>query len=93
MTDFAKEYEVKEIYENTYSILEKGFEGLDAYMYLLIGEEKALLIDCGYGIIDLKKIIGEITDKPLICVCTHGHHDHVMGVCQLDDTLIYYILW
>lgn len=89
MTDFAKEYEVKEIYENTYSILEKGFEGLDAYMYLLIGEEKALLIDCGYGIIDLKKIIGEITDKPLICVCTHGHHDHVMGVCQLDDTLIH----
>ena len=89
MTDFTKQYEVKEIYENTYSILEKGFEGLDAYMYLLVGEEKALLIDCGYGIIDLKKIIGEITDKPFITVNTHGHHDHVMGVCQLENSLIH----
>lgn len=89
MTDFSKQYEVKEIYENTYSIKEEGFEGLDIYMYLLVGEKKALLIDCGYGIIDLKKIIGEITDKPLITVCTHGHHDHVMGVCQLENTLIH----
>ncbi len=91
MTDFAKQYEVREIYENTYSIKEEGFEGLDTYMYLLVGEEKALLVDCGFGIIDLKKIIGEITDKPVICVCSHGHHDHVMGVCQLDDCYIHSI--
>ena len=89
MTDFSRQYEVKEIYANTYSIKEEGFEGLDAYMYLLIGEEKALLFDCGYGIIDLNKIIGKITDKPLICVCSHGHHDHVMGVCQLEDCYIH----
>ena len=91
MTDFTKQYEVKEIYENTYSILEKGFEGLDTYMYLLVGDEKALLVDCGFGIIDLKKIIGEITDKPLICICSHGHHDHIMGVCQLGDCYIHSI--
>ena len=89
MTDFTKQYEVKEIYENTYSILEKGFEGLDTYMYLLVGDEKALLVDCGFGIIDLKKIVGEITDKPLITVCTHGHHDHVMGVTNLTDCYIH----
>lgn len=91
MTDFSKQYEVKRIYENTYSIKEEGFEGLDVYMYLLIGEEKALLIDCGYGIIDLKKIIGEITDKPVICICTHGHHDHVLGVSQLENCYIHSI--
>lgn len=91
MTDFTKQYEVREIYENTYSIKEEGFEGLDAYMYLLVGNEKALLFDCGYGIIDLNRIIGEITDKPVICVCSHGHHDHVMGVCQLNDCYIHSI--
>lgn len=91
MENFAEKYEVKQIYENTYSIKEEGFEGLDVYMYLLVGEEKALLIDCGYGIIDLKKIIGVITDKPLICICTHGHHDHVMGVTQLDNCYIHSI--
>lgn len=91
MTDFSKQYEVREIYENTYSIKEEGFEGLDAYMYLFVGEEKALLFDCGFGIIDLKKIIGEITDKTLICICSHGHHDHIMGVCQLDDCYIHSI--
>ena len=91
MTDFSKQYEVRKIYENTYSIKEDGFEGLDAYMYLFVGEEKALLFDCGFGIIDLKKIIGEITDKPLMCICSHGHHDHIMGVCQLDDCYIHSI--
>lgn len=44
---------VKKLAENTYRISEWGAFGL-VKMYLLIGNERALLIDSGYGKIDLK---------------------------------------
>ncbi|MBR1496746.1 MAG: MBL fold metallo-hydrolase [Oscillospiraceae bacterium] len=49
------------------------------YMYLIIGEEKALLFDTGYGFTDFRPLIAEVTDKPLTVVCSHGHDDHVLG--------------
>lgn len=48
-------------------------------MYLLIGTEKALLIDTGYGFSDVPGAIRRLTDKPLLVVNTHGHMDHIHG--------------
>lgn len=45
--------------------------------YLLIGDEKALLIDTGLGVSKLDEAIKQITDLPIIVVNTHGHFDHV----------------
>ena len=47
---------VKKLAENTYRISEWGAFGL-VKMYLLSGNERALLIDSGYGKIDLKSSI------------------------------------
>ena len=47
---------VKKLAENTYRISEWGAFG-PVNMYLLIGNERALLIDSGYGKIDLKSIV------------------------------------
>lgn len=33
---------------------------LDVYMFLLVGSEKALLVDTGYGLVNLKKMVPEI---------------------------------
>ncbi|MDR0910529.1 MAG: MBL fold metallo-hydrolase [Spirochaetaceae bacterium] len=86
----AKElYKVKQIYTDTYAITDYGFDTMAVYMYLLIGENAALLIDCGYGILDIKKIIREITDKPLICACTHGHLDHALGAGQFEKAYMH----
>lgn len=52
---------------------------------LIIGSEKALLIDTGYGIGDYKAYIRTLTDKPLIVVNTHGHIDHASGNCQFGE--------
>lgn len=49
------------------------------YCTLIIGEKKALLIDTGYGVSDLKEYVERITDKPYEVVNTHGHPDHVLG--------------
>jgi hydroxyacylglutathione hydrolase len=45
-------------------------------LYLVEGDNKALLIDAGTKIIDLDKIVASITKKPVILVATHVHPDH-----------------
>lgn len=48
-------------------------------MYLVLGTEKAMLVDTGMGIGDLHKVVEAITSLPLIVVNTHGHPDHAGG--------------
>ena len=45
-------------------------------MYLLEGDEAALLVDCGTGIGNAAETVRELTDKPLTVAITHGHFDH-----------------
>ncbi len=47
--------------------------------HLLIGEEKALLIDTMYGEGNLREFVEGITDKPVMVANTHGHFDHTGG--------------
>lgn len=54
-------------------------------MYLAVGNERALLVDTGTGIGDLKGFVGTLTDKPLTVAMTHGHVDHVQGVSQFGE--------
>ena len=45
-------------------------------LYLLEGDNRAILIDAGTKIPGLKKIVESITDKPVTLVATHVHPDH-----------------
>ena len=56
-----------------------------ASMYLLVGSEKAMLIDTGMGVGDLRGAVEMITDKPLIVVLTHGHIDHTGNAKQFEE--------
>ena len=46
-------------------------------MYLLLGEDRALLIDTGFGLCKLDEAVKSVTDLPITVVNTHGHYDHV----------------
>ena len=59
-----------------------------ASIFLLVGTEKAMVIDCGMGIGDLRGAIEMITDKPLIVVISHGHIDHTANARQFDEIWI-----
>ena len=63
------DYPTKQLAPDTYVLNDFGF----ANCYLLLGDEAALLIDCGMGIGDIEGAVRKITDKPLIVVGTHGH--------------------
>ena len=78
-----KRYTIKKIYENTWRIREKV--GAGVYMFLLAGRDRALLIDNGYGTLDLKTVAsGLCGGKELISCVTHGHIDHALGSLQLE---------
>ncbi len=62
--------------------------GVNVYCYLLVGDEKALLIDTAYGFTDIPAAVREITDKPLMVVCTHGHFDHVSGSYRFEECFL-----
>lgn len=47
--------------------------------YLVLGKERALLIDTGFGVGSLKEITDTLTQLPMILVNTHGHPDHSGG--------------
>jgi glyoxylase-like metal-dependent hydrolase (beta-lactamase superfamily II) len=48
-------------------------------MYLLVGDERGVLIDSGYGTLDLDKIVRGLYQGPVTILNTHGHLDHVGG--------------
>ena len=53
-------------------------------MTLLCGDDRALLIDTGYGLEDVAAYVHMLTDKPLSVMLTHGHHDHALGARWFD---------
>lgn len=48
-------------------------------IYLVEGEDIALVIDTGLGYENLKSYAESITDKPLVVVNSHAHPDHAGG--------------
>lgn len=69
-----KTYRIKKLMEGVYGITSSGVA-----CFLIIGKEKACVVDTAYGFADLKAFIREYTDLPLIVFNTHGHIDHTGG--------------
>lgn len=60
----------------------------DAYgvaMYLAEGDERACLIDTGYGIKGLRNYVETLTNKPVFVLLTHGHVDHAFGAAEFEE--------
>ena len=60
-------------------------DALGAHMTLLIGRERALLLDTGYGLWDVAAMVRTLTRLPLTVVCTHAHADHVLGCRWFEE--------
>ena len=78
--------EVYQFRDNLYGLFAENCDGMgDVWMYLIIGPEKAMLIDTAFGLGDLKGLIDELTgSKELIIVNTHDHFDHAYGNCRFE---------
>ena len=78
--------EVYQLQPNVFGLLTESADGMgDPWMYLIVGPEKAMLIDTGFGIGDLKGLCETLAPgKELIVVNTHAHPDHAYGNAQFD---------
>ena len=80
-------YNIQALDKRTWLIEESG--ECNVYMYLLTGDERAVLIDAGYGTIPLDKIVGSLTALPVTVLCTHGHFDHIGGIGYFPQALMH----
>jgi glyoxylase-like metal-dependent hydrolase (beta-lactamase superfamily II) len=60
-----------------------------ANIWLIEGNDSALIIDAGMGSADLVAQVRKLTVKPLIVVNTHGHPDHVGADYQFRTVYIH----
>lgn len=58
------------------------------HCYLVVGKKKALLMDTGLGIGDLRGAISTVTDLPVELLISHEHLDHLGGIGQFSEAYI-----
>lgn len=76
-------FTIEKIDETTYAISEyRHWE--ENHAYLLIGEDKNILIDSGMGIGNILNEVNKLSSNPTTVVATHIHWDHIGGHKQFD---------
>ncbi len=81
-------FTVEQIDHDTYAISEyKHWE--ETHCYLLCGNEKAVLIDTGLGVANLKTVIDGLTALPITVITTHVHWDHIGGHRYFDNIAVH----
>ena len=76
-------FEVYKVAPNTFAIYEPH-QSEETIGYLILGSQKAILLDTGMGISDIHKLVRELTKLQIIVLNSHTHDDHVGGNWQFD---------
>lgn len=81
-------FTIEKIDDETFAISEyKHIE--KPHSYLLIGSNRALLIDSGLGVGNIRKEVEKLTDLNITVISTHVHWDHVGGHILFKDHLVH----
>jgi glyoxylase-like metal-dependent hydrolase (beta-lactamase superfamily II) len=57
--------------------------------YLIVGNERALLIDTGTGAVSMKDAVSTLTDLPALLINSHSHWDHVGNNDEFSEITIH----
>ncbi len=74
-------YRVVEV-EPGVTMIEEPWHDEQVKSYVITGSERAVLLDTGTGVGDLRGLVRSITTLPLIVVQSHAHWDHVGSTFQ-----------
>ena len=81
-------FTVEKIDTDTFAISEyKHWE--ETHCYLLCGTEKAILIDTGLGVSNIKTVVCNLTKLPITVITTHVHWDHIGGHKYFDSIAVH----
>ena len=78
-----------EIIDNDTFVISEYRHWEETHCYLLCGTERAVLIDTGLGIANIKKITDSLTTLPITVATTHIHWDHIGGHKYFDDIAVH----
>jgi len=81
-------FTVQEIDSKTFAISEYG-HWEKVHSFLLIGQEKAVLIDTGLGIDNIKRVTDQLTHLPIEVITTHVHWDHIGSHGEFDNIYVH----
>lgn len=85
---YQKWFDVYKLCGDTYAIYEPNqFE--EAISYLVLGSKRAVLIDTGTGIGNIREVVEKLTRLPVSVVLTHEHYDHVAAAWRFDEIIAY----
>lgn len=89
-------FTVKTLSENIYTIQEDISNVNSIYtndplnMYLILGDQTALLLDTGCGLSPLKPIVQKLkNERELLVLNSHTHWDHVLGNNEFEEVFVY----
>ncbi|MBR6321228.1 MAG: MBL fold metallo-hydrolase [Lachnospiraceae bacterium] len=84
--------EVFKMTDNVYSIFVESAGGaVDNWIHIVEGPDRALVIDTGWGIGNLRGLVEELLKgKPYDVVASHFHLDHTFGNYQFDEVYCHY---
>lgn len=57
--------------------------------FLVLGSERAALIDTGMGVADIRAVVDGLTSLPVTVINSHAHWDHIGGNRQFDEIWIH----
>jgi glyoxylase-like metal-dependent hydrolase (beta-lactamase superfamily II) len=69
-------FEVTSVAEDVRAISEP-YHAEEVISYLIVGRERAVLLDTGMGIGNIQELSRDLIDKPITVVNSHHHYDHV----------------
>jgi glyoxylase-like metal-dependent hydrolase (beta-lactamase superfamily II) len=77
-------FEVHEVQPGVFAFYEPK-QSEETISWLILGRERALLLDTGMGIGDLRRAVRGVTSLPITVLNTHTHNDHVGDNWQFYD--------
>ncbi len=81
-------FTVERLDGDTYAISEyRHWE--HTHCYLLLGRDRALVIDTGLGVAPLAPVVGALTALPVAAALTHAHWDHIGGLGGFGEKLVH----
>lgn len=81
-------FDIEELSPGLFGIAEFGHIE-KVISFLLVGAERSVLIDSGFGFFSIKKIVQKITNLPCQVLNTHSHFDHVGGNFEFADITMF----
>jgi glyoxylase-like metal-dependent hydrolase (beta-lactamase superfamily II) len=77
-------FEVYQVRAGIFALLEPNHDE-EVISYLVLGGERAALIDTGMGVGNIQAEVERLTDGPVTVVNTHSHFDHVGDNFRFDQ--------